>query len=641
MKTTRRPREREGDILSVFTIDKSDRAPGPITPDIASFLAPLTLPQFIENHYQKQRALAVKVHPSLRESRISFIKQMMADFNPRTMLAGSNSAADGISVWMKPQKSDTGSLCSVKMKPEDAFLAYSAGMSLYFRGSEELESTFVPAYMQQLGFGCGSFFRDGARRGEIEVFASQEGHITNPHFDFQSVNFTVQLRGRKAWSLSKNKTIPFPAKACATHFRTDAASTNIVRSQHSIHALAVESQRADGKGVLDMEPEEFLAAQGGEGEEPSALETVVLEPGDILFHPSGVWHRVETLPGSSSLSINFSLFPQSYGELMSETLQTMLMRHSHWRRPVCTLAPSASNSSSGALVASGGAGVDAVRAQLNVLISSLRDELTALDAHHILPEAVTQEGQQGAPREIILSRFVLDEDDEQEAAAAAAPVLRVAKTVPASRKLELRSKEAAAGRNIDLQKLRLRRNPLAVLVELNRALDLSDQEDADDDDESSNDDDDGKKAAEKALKRLEQQAAMGDDNRNDDDDDDDMDMDVDMDDSSSDDEDGENTGGEFLEQDHNELVCFDLTSNVANAGAEEGHFGAPAIRCKIRVPIVAEISDIMRKASKVAAGSPVTAGSVGFTQATLDLLHVLLALGFFSLVAASPAASKK
>jgi hypothetical protein len=650
MKSTRRPRDREGDVLSVFCIDKADAAcPGAITPDLASFLYPVTPQRFITDFYQKQRALAVKVHPALREQRLSFVKSVMDNFNPRLMLAASNSN-EGISVWMKPAGGDgNGNLSSVKMRPDDALVAYNAGMSLYFRAGEAAEAAFLPAFMQQLGFGAGTFFRDGARRAEIEVFASHVGHVTNPHFDFQTVNFTIQLRGRKAWTLTKSKTVPFPAKACAAHFVTDAASTNIVRTQHAIHQLAVESARPGGK--LDMEPEEFaraaaLAASGEDGE-IEGLETVVLEPGDILYHPAGVWHKVETLPAdSNSLSINMSLFPMSMGELVQSCVETLVLRTSNWRRPVSSLAPS-----DGVVAApasgSGEQHVGELRRALQTAIAALRDDLAMLDATHVLPEAVTQPEIQGAPREIVLARFIPaaaaaagsdgddGNDDDDELKRRAAAVLRVAKTVPASRKLALHCREQLS-RVAANEEVMLRRNPLAVIVELNPLLDTEDPADKEEDDDgdedgsnSGDDDDDDSDANtdEDEQKNDKKKKSGGDRHVHGDDCSDSCDDDGEdkSDDGSSD------LDGDFLGEDDEEggFVCFDLTSNIASAGAEEGHFGAPGIRTKLRVPSIA--AGVLRRAGAVEPGKPVAARSLGLlNERTLAMLHVLVALGFFS-----------
>ena len=43
--------------------------------------------------------------------------------------------------------------------------------------------------------GHGGYTFPGSLRGEIEVFASHKGHVTDWHFDFME-NFTFQLQGR-------------------------------------------------------------------------------------------------------------------------------------------------------------------------------------------------------------------------------------------------------------------------------------------------------------------------------------------------------------------------------------------------------------------------------------------------------------
>lgn len=59
---------------------------------------------------------------------------------------------------------------------------------------------------------------------------------------------------------------------------------------------------------------------------------VVLEPGDILYHPAGIWHRVECL--EDSIAINLSLMVTSYADLLCCGLLQMLMQNPSWRAPV-------------------------------------------------------------------------------------------------------------------------------------------------------------------------------------------------------------------------------------------------------------------------------------------------------------------
>lgn len=289
----KRPRGRSGEALNVATVDKID---GPVEPTLASLVHPMAPADFMRDVF-RQKAYAVKVHPNLRQQRLELLKDLMDGFHPVKMLEQSNS--ESISVWMfvDPERTQ---LKSIKVDAAHAKTCYDAGHSLYFRGSEVLESTFLPPVAAQLGFGFGANHRDGARRSEIEVFASRVGHVTGWHFDFQE-NFTVQLRGRKKWSFAK-ASVPHPHRACATHFTDDAN----VRSLHTQHQFARLHDPA------------FCGVPDGIEE---TCESVILQEGDVLYHPAGVWHKVETVEAdSNSLSINMSFFPASWGEVVLDTL---------------------------------------------------------------------------------------------------------------------------------------------------------------------------------------------------------------------------------------------------------------------------------------------------------------------------------
>ena len=363
----KRPRERDGESIQVITLEpsaspaagskKGGRTPapeiGPITPDVSSFLQPMSRDVFFDQIYQ-QKALAVKVHPKLRTTRLEVVASLMEGFNPVAMLQQSNSEG-GISVWMKCNVGGQSVLQSIKVGPSEAKTAYDAGHSLYFRGSELLESTFLPAFAKSVGYNFGANFRDGLRRSEIEVFASHTGHLTDWHFDFQE-NFTIQLRGSKKWSIYK-ASIPHPHRACAMHFH-GAENVKVLHTQHQIHRL-------DNPNFCGL-PENI----------EELCETVILQPGDVLYHPAGCWHKVETIVGpeaTNSLSINMSFFPMTWGDLMTETLQQHFATKPHWRERIRFDCASEA------------------RAHLGSRMKNLVSEIGALTAKDVIPDVICEE----------------------------------------------------------------------------------------------------------------------------------------------------------------------------------------------------------------------------------------------------------
>ena len=60
------------------------------------------------------------------------------------------------------------------------------------------------------------------------------------------------------------------------------------------------------------------------GASSPAVQTVSVEAGDVLYHPAGCWHQVEC--SEDSLSINISLFPLTWADLVTCALQHRLWR---------------------------------------------------------------------------------------------------------------------------------------------------------------------------------------------------------------------------------------------------------------------------------------------------------------------------
>lgn len=58
-----------------------------------------------------------------------------------------------------------------------------------------MADTFVGSMSNCIGLNFGGYYSNGDLKGEIEVFVTRKGHITDWHFEFME-NFTIQLKGR-------------------------------------------------------------------------------------------------------------------------------------------------------------------------------------------------------------------------------------------------------------------------------------------------------------------------------------------------------------------------------------------------------------------------------------------------------------
>lgn len=137
------------------------------------------------------------------------------------------------------------------------------------------------------------------------VYMSPAGAGTRMHFDEQDI-FLVQIRGRKRWRIAPCTQIREPMQP---HF-------------------------AGAK----MHPENALLAPKLPTRMPRVRETVVLEPGSVLYMPAGYWHASETIEDSIALTLTFPSI--CWLDLMLTRLRHRLVQRERWRaRAVGILAP--------------------------------------------------------------------------------------------------------------------------------------------------------------------------------------------------------------------------------------------------------------------------------------------------------------
>ena len=371
----KRPRDRTGAFLSVVSLDAADAEP--ISPDLASILAPLDVDEFMAESF-RNKAVAVKVHPRLRERRLEQIKALMDGFNPIKMLQ--RTASDGISAWMFVDGAQKTQLRSFVTDAEAAKICFDAGHSLYFRANADMEGAFLPEVAEQLGFSFAANARDGTRLSEVEVFVAHPGHTTQWHYDFQE-NFTVQLKGRKKWYLG-GKPVPHPHRACATHFNGPKDQPLLHRQRHVAQASLLGDDAAAAPDFAGV-PADIDAT----------CEAVILQPGDVLYHPAGMWHKVECPPcDENSLSINLSFMPVSWGDVVRDALSQLLTSHALFRERVALR---------GATEAERAA--DAQR-QLATRLAALGPLLAGVAPGHVVPSVVGNGARRAVAHVAVLDR---------------------------------------------------------------------------------------------------------------------------------------------------------------------------------------------------------------------------------------------
>eukprot|EP01060_Flectonema_neradi_P032805 TRINITY_DN5305_c0_g1_i1.p1 TRINITY_DN5305_c0_g1~~TRINITY_DN5305_c0_g1_i1.p1 ORF type:complete len:600 (+),score=143.91 TRINITY_DN5305_c0_g1_i1:60-1802(+) len=310
---------------------------------LGSLLYPLSEQDFREQYYKK-KAVAIQGGGKGRVNWL--IQKHMFGLDVEALLHSSPS--EEINVWMRTSDNQN---TSIRTEPENALECHKCGCGLYFRAPQEMEEALLPQVSQDLGMNFSILRDDNSLRGEIETFISSKGHVTDWHFDFME-NITIQLKGKKIWKL-KGSGVKNPHRSCATHFEKEGSSL-------------LEKQKC----LVKLQQGDFNYDHVND----TNYEEVELSAGDVLYHPAGMWHSVETT--SDSVSINLSFVNKSWGEILQETVSSIVLSN-----PSLLERVEAKYST----VASDEAMAADLRAQLSEKLNILTKSLLQVKAKNILP----------------------------------------------------------------------------------------------------------------------------------------------------------------------------------------------------------------------------------------------------------------
>jgi uncharacterized cupin superfamily protein len=273
------------------------------------------------------------------ERRLKLLRRELFDLDPASILT--STASENIFIWLRHNNGGGTSLSgnaapatplqhrrhdlieSIEVgDPDTALVLHRAGHATYCRAPPAMEHWLVSSLLSSTGLGCGQFDPTGESstclgRGEVEIFQGTPGHFTNWHWDFQE-NFTVQLSGVKRWTLRKGP-VPHPLRGCTPHYRSPEA---------------VEPQLKAAR-LVDPDFEfGYPTGGGGGGDADEEEQVVTLRPGDVLYFPAGMWHKVEVIEAGASL--NVSLMAANYASITCQALQHLLLQRSEWRECVAS-----------------------------------------------------------------------------------------------------------------------------------------------------------------------------------------------------------------------------------------------------------------------------------------------------------------
>jgi hypothetical protein len=361
-------------VVVVAVRSPSSRPPKPISLDSANLLQdllhPLTPQEFMTQDFRRR---AVHVKGSIRldhaenanmnsssvgESRNRFhpiIKEGMHNLDTLELLKQTSS--DSIFVWLAaPNDTQSKSRSQNDTKPmrealpkttaypnplvqsielpdaQTAFALHQAGgHALYCRAPPPVEQVLVAKLLRDTGLGCGHYDPSGESmtclaRGEVEMFVTAKaGGVTDWHYDFQE-NFTLQLSGVKRWTLQRG-TVAHPLRACTPHYKAPDVVENQLKAAHlSNPEFLFERPTLAASANHDHDsPKNSHNAIG-------PPDTATLHPGDVLYFPAGMWHKIEVLePG---VSINVSLMATNFATVTCQALQHLLLQRDEWRQVV-------------------------------------------------------------------------------------------------------------------------------------------------------------------------------------------------------------------------------------------------------------------------------------------------------------------
>ncbi|KAF4704828.1 hypothetical protein FOZ62_006001, partial [Perkinsus olseni] len=274
---------------------------------------------FITEHYLKGRPLVLR-DGATGDVLDDICSQYLAGLDVEQMLQASPS--DVIHTWLTPtgQFSDEPASSIELHHPSAAVAALKAGAQLYFPAPQPLTDLMCTSIAEGLGVpkACGEY-ADHTKRSEIETFVCRKGHTTDWHTDFQT-NFTIQLSGRKKWSLKASSTECYPIRGRSPHFATS-----------SNHEQQLKSARMQHSEAQYRPPDEYFAD----------AEEIILSPGDVLFHPAGVWHKVESLD-DENIAINISIIPLRWADIIAGAVKQLLLQRPALVWPVAALPSRAS-----------------------------------------------------------------------------------------------------------------------------------------------------------------------------------------------------------------------------------------------------------------------------------------------------------
>jgi 50S ribosomal protein L16 3-hydroxylase len=210
---------------------------------------------------------------------------------------------------------------AVNVSSADARKLFSNKMALLFNNAEVLDPV-LPIWLEALRSDLGL---PAMTYGRCMVYATPDGKGTAPHFD-QNVNFVLQLRGTKRWSLAKNKNVINPTERYTMGQPLDPA----LEPYAELPMPEIMPRKLPEK-LPEKLPDNLALEDSARalGDQIDYCEEVILKPGSMLFVPRGYWHSTES--EGESLALNFTFTQPTWIDLFTAALRSRLTLSPEWR----------------------------------------------------------------------------------------------------------------------------------------------------------------------------------------------------------------------------------------------------------------------------------------------------------------------
>jgi 50S ribosomal protein L16 3-hydroxylase len=226
---------------------------------------------------------------------------------------------------------------SAQVTPEVGAKLFAAGMNVSVGSAEKFFPPLRP-WLDHLALDLGL---PQGTWGRSIVYLSPPGTGAPPHFDMNA-NFSLQIKGRKVWTLFPNESVRHPTERLV--MKLDEPSAMLRAEAHAPFPKEV----------------------------PASAERIELRPGSLLFVPRGTWHA--TTADEETIALNFTFSQQSWAFVLAQALLERLHREEAWRKTPDLRATSA-------------AGLAAEHADAEALLADLRRHVAEMAPPELLAAA--------------------------------------------------------------------------------------------------------------------------------------------------------------------------------------------------------------------------------------------------------------